>query len=269
MDARVQAGGQRRDRAGLGGLWRRTPGSFHGHRTHCAPGTQEAAVDLLVRHVAPTRGVLDLGSGSGALLARLRERGFADLHGVEREIEVFGMPESPVPEEASFAALDLNGEFASHYARRFALIVSSEVIEHLDAPRDFLRQVWQLLEEGGHVLLTTPNVASWVGRLRFLVLGELRWFDADCYHRLRHVSPITDTQMRAMLAELGFDVVATTSAGSFMGPLQVLVTLPLSLPLRAVCGRRVWGDCNIYLARKAEPRPPRPVGPEARARRDA
>ena len=199
------------------------------------------------------------------MLARLGERGFGDLHGVERDLEVFGMPETPGPEEASFAALDLNGEFASHYARRFAMIVSSEVVEHLDAPRQFLRQVWQLLEDGGHLLLTTPNVANWVGRLRFLVLGDLRWFDARCYHRLRHVSPITDSQMRATLAELGFDVVATTTAGSFMGPLQVLLTLPLSLPFLAALGRRAWGDCNVYLARKAVPRPPRPVGPDADA----
>jgi SAM-dependent methyltransferase len=233
---------------------------------HCAPGLQEAAMKLLLEHVRPSAGVLDLGSGSGAMLARLREAGFQDLHGVERDIEVFGMPETPGPEEARFVRLDLNGDFASHYARRFALLVSIEVIEHLDSPRDFLRQAWQLLEEGGHLLLTTPNVANWVGRLRFLVLGELRWFDPPCYERLRHVSPITDSQMRGMLPELGFDLVASTSAGSFMGPLQMLATALLSLPFLAAYGRRVWGDCNVYLARRARAaRPPRAAAPEVPA----
>ena len=122
--------------------------------------------------------------------------------------------------------------------------------DDLDSPRAFLHEAWQLLEEGGHLLLTTPNLANWVGRLRFLALGELRWFDGDCYDRIRHVSPIPDAQMRGMLPEAGFELVASTSAGSFMGPLQALATAPLSLPFLAVFGRRTWGDCNVYLARR-------------------
>ena len=234
----------------LSGLWQRPFRQFKGHREHCAPGVQEAAVELVVRHVTPTSGVLDLASGSGSMLARLREAGFRDLNGVRRDLEVFGVPETPSPEEADVRTLDLNGEFARHYDRRLTLIVSVEVIEHLSSPRDFLRQVWELLDEGGHLLLTTPNVANWIGRLRFLVSGDLRWFDARSYERIRHISPITDSQMRSMLTELGFRVVAATSAGSFLGPLQVLVTAPLSLPFLALFGRRAWGDCNVYLARK-------------------
>jgi 2-polyprenyl-3-methyl-5-hydroxy-6-metoxy-1,4-benzoquinol methylase len=232
-------------------LWRRSSGHFRGHRVHCAPGTHEAAVALLMKHVTPGPGVLDLGSGSGALLARLADAGFSDLHGAKRDLEVFGTPETPGPDGASFAERDLNADFERHYTRRFALVVSSEVIEHLESPRDFLRRVRGLIEPGGHLLLTTPNVANWVGRLRFLVLGELRWFDEPGYRRLRHISPIADVQMRLMLEELGFDLVDATSAGSFMGPLQKLATAPLSLPFLAVFGRRVWGDCNVYLARRS------------------
>ena len=253
MAVSANPGSDRNTRTILSRLWRRSSGNFKGHREHCAPGNQQAAVKLVVRHVPPTSGVLDLGSGSGSMLARVSEEGFRDLHGVERDLEVFGTPEKPGVEGPSFLELDLNDDFASHFARRFSLIISSEVIEHLDSPRDFLRQVWGLLDEGGHLLLTTPNVANWVGRLRFLVLGDLRWFDAPSYDRIRHITPITDAQMRGMLPELGFEMVATTSAGSFMGPLQVLLTAPLSLPFVALFGRRGWGDCNIYLARKEAP----------------
>ncbi len=74
------------------------------------------------------------------------------------------------------------------------------------------------------------------------------------YRNARHISPITDFQMRAMLTEAGFDLVAACSAGSFSGPLRTLVTAPLSLPFFALFGSRGWGDCSIYLARKS-PRP--------------
>lgn len=184
------------------------------------------------------------------MLARLRDVGFTDLHGVARDLEVFGVPETPSPEGSDVRRLDLNGEFARHYDRRFALAVAVEVVEHLESPRHFLRQAWELLDDGGHLLLTTPNVANWIGRLRFLLSGDLRWFDARSYQRIRHISPTTDAQMRSMLAGCGYRVVAAATAGSFLGPLQVLATAPLSLPFLALFGRRVWGDCNVYLARK-------------------
>jgi 2-polyprenyl-3-methyl-5-hydroxy-6-metoxy-1,4-benzoquinol methylase len=232
-------------------LWVRPTQHFQGHREHCAPGVQEAAVALVVRHVKPTAGVLDLASGSGAMLARLQDVGFSDLHGVRRDLETFGIPETPSPEGTDVRTLDLDRDFAPHYDRRFGLIVSVEVVEHLESPRHFLRQAWELLDDGGHLLLTTPNVANWIGRLRFLLSGDLRWFDAHSYHKIHHISPSTDAQMRAMLGDAGFRIVEATTAGSFLGPLQVVATALVSLPFLALAGRRAWGDCNVYLASKA------------------
>lgn len=206
---------------------------------------------LIGRHVPPAAGVLDLASGSGAMLARLQVAGFTDLHGVRRDLETFGVPETPSPEGTDVRTLDLNDDFAPRYDRRFALVVAVDVVEHLASPRHFLRQARDLLDDGGHLLLTTPNVANWIGRLRFVATGDLRWFDAHHYRRLRHISPTTDAQMRAMLDEAGFRLVDATVAGSFLGPLQVVATAVLSLPFVAIFGRRGWGDCNVYLAGKA------------------
>lgn len=231
-------------------LWVRPTRHYQGHREHCAPGVHEAAVALVARHVTPAAGVLDLASGSGAMLARLRDAGFTDLHGVRRDLETFGIPETPSPDGTDVRTLDLNRDFAPAYDRRFALLVSVEVVEHLASPRHFLGQAWELLDDGGHLLLTTPNVANWIGRLRFLATGELRWFDARHYRSIRHISPTSDAQMRAMLEDAGFRLVGATTAGSFLGPLQVVATALLSLPFVVAFGRRAWGDCNVYLARK-------------------
>lgn len=234
----------------LSWLWLRDPGHYKGYRLKSPPGTQETAIELLLRHDPPRSSVLDLASG-GAMLARLSEAGFSDLHAVARDPSLVGETETAVPEEWNVASLDLNRSFSVHYRRRFGLIVSSEAIEHLDSPREFLREVYGLLEEDGYLLLTTPNVANWVGRIWFVLFGELRWFDDRMYRKARHISPITDFQLRAMLTEAGLDLVATTSAGSFSGPLRALLTAPLSLPFLALFGRRGWGDCNIYLATRS------------------
>lgn len=231
-------------------LWLQEPGHYKGHSLHGPPGLQEAAFKLLLQHVSPQASVLDLASGSGATRARFEDAGFTDLSAVARDPALCGKPPHATPEHPEALALDLNGEFAAHFKRRFDFVLSSEVIEHVASPRHFLGQVSQLLEDGGHVLLTTPNVSNWIGRVRFLLFGELRWFDERRCRRLNHISPITDAQMRNMLRECGFELVASDSRGSFTGPLGAVLTAPISLPFLVFAGRRGWGDCNVYLARK-------------------
>jgi SAM-dependent methyltransferase len=182
------------------------------------------------------------------MAARLVDNGFDRVDIVERDPHVFGEPETENLLASPHPVPDLNTAFADELSGPYEVIVASEVVEHLENPLAFVRETAKLVSPGGYLLLTTPNVANWVGRVRFLLFGELRWFDHDGYTRLRHLSPVTDSQMRNILDEAGFDLVAVTSAGSFAGPLRVLATFPLALPFLAVLGRRGWGDCNLFLA---------------------
>ena len=50
--------------------------------------------------------------------------------------------------------------------------------------------------------------------------GELRQFQRHDYDYQRHISPITDVQMRLMFEEMGFDVVEATTAGTFFGSVK-------------------------------------------------
>jgi hypothetical protein len=70
-------------------VWTLDRSTYGGLVMHCAPGTHEAAISLLLRHDVPRTSVLDLGSGSGAMLARLRDVGFTQLHAVERNVNRF------------------------------------------------------------------------------------------------------------------------------------------------------------------------------------
>jgi len=221
--------------------------TYAGLLMHCAPGTHEAALTLLGRGGAPWQGVLDLGAGTGAFLARLRDAGYTDLEAVDRNPARFQL------DGVHCASLDLNAEFAGQLSRSFDLVTALEIIEHLDSPRAFLRQVHSLLTSEGMLLLSTPNVAHWAGRLKFLLTGDLRMFEAGLYHRMRHISPVTETQMRLMLAEVGFAVVGSATAGEFHGPLKRLLTAPIALAFRLASGARALGDSCLYLARKTAP----------------
>lgn len=217
----------------------------------CAPGTHEAAFALMMRYLDsrtgaldPSAGVLDLGAGSGAFVARLQDAGFHDLQAVERDpprFEVEGV--DPIP-------LDLDGRFAKRLGRRYSIVIATEVIEHLESPARFLRQVHQLLEEDGILLISTPNVSGWIGRLKFLLQGELLFFDPETRDSIGHISPLPRSLLRGHLEATGFEIVDATSAGDFAGPLQKLVTTPARWLFRAVYGPVVIGDSYIVLARK-------------------
>ena len=227
--------------------WKRARQEYNGLLMKCAPGTHEAAIAMLRRAPASNSGVLDMAAGTGAFLARLRDSGFRDMEAVELNLEGFSL------DGVHVTSLDLNTEFAQDFCRQFNLVTALEIIEHLDSPRAFLRQVHALLSDGGMLMLSTPNVAHWAGRLQFLLTGELRMFEAAMYHRIRHISPVTDTQMRLMLGEVGFVIIESTTAGEFYGPLKRLVTAPLALFFRIAFGAKTRGDMQLYLVRKAVP----------------
>lgn len=220
---------------------------FRGRHIGCAPGTHEAIAAMVSRHVTPHGAVLDIGAHSGALLLRLRELGFSEMVGTDLDPTRFDVP------GAGFKRLELNQPFAFQFDRRFQLVTATEVIEHLDSPRAFLKEIYSLVEDGGWLVISLPNVASWEGRIKFLLLGELWGFQEEHYRTQRHISPITRDQMTMMMEELGFHMVEATSAGSYSTWLRRGLTFPLWAPATWLRGMSVMGASAIFLAQKGVP----------------
>ena len=229
----------------MGRLWIQPFGQYRGLGMRCAPGTHEAAQALLDRHGIRPGSALDLAAGSGAFVLRLKDLGVAHVEAVERDVDNFKA------DGIAVRPLDLNEPFAAKFDRRFDLVSAIEIIEHLDSPRQFLREARQLLADDGRLLLSTPNVGNWRGRLKFLRSGDLRGFDEANYRFQRHISPLTLTQLRALLTECGLRVIASTTAGDFAGPLRRALTLPLSMVFRLLCGAGVVGEERLFLAARA------------------
>ncbi len=230
----------------MNNLWRLPPDTYRHYPIRAACHTHDVAARLLTDHLQISAGVLDLAAGSGAWLARLGDLGFTDLHGIELDLERFLLP------NVNPKAIDLNSHFSLAFDRKFRIVTAIEIIEHLDSPRNFLREVANLLEDGGYVLVTTPNIGHWSGRIRFLMSGEHRYFLESDYDQQRHISPISDLHMQLMLRETGFSLIGTARGGTFFGPLKQLLFAPLSLSFSAILGASTRGDTNIYLAKLAK-----------------
>jgi SAM-dependent methyltransferase len=220
---------------------------YRGRHIGCAPGTHSALVDMICRHVPPCAGVLDIGTHSGALLLRLEDRGFTDLTGVDLDPTRFDVP------GATFARLELNGRFSLDLDRKFRLITCTDVIEHLDSPRNFLTEARELLEDGGYLAISYPNVSFWEGRCKFLLKGELWGFGAKNYRLQRHISPLTFEQIELLMQEVGVPAVELGTGGSFATSLRQAVTFPIWGPLRLIGGPSTLGESSLVLARKAAP----------------
>lgn len=72
--------------------------------------------------------------------------------------------------------------------RRFNQVVAIEVIEHLENPSRFFREIAGLLEDDGKLILSTPNVLSVPSVMAAFKRGEFALFSADDCVSSGHIS---------------------------------------------------------------------------------
>jgi 2-polyprenyl-3-methyl-5-hydroxy-6-metoxy-1,4-benzoquinol methylase len=137
---------------------------------------------VLSQYARACRKAADLGSGPGAMAERLRSLGY-DVIAADRSANGFeaGLPHFTI---------DFNQpDFASQLGlQTFGLVTAIEVIEHVECPIGFLRNIGRLLAPDGVAVVTTPNVDSLPARLKFLIAGKIRTMDE--YGEPTHISPI-------------------------------------------------------------------------------
>ena len=144
---------------------------------------------------AGTPSVLDVGCATGAMLARLRGRGWRTC----------GSDISPA---AAYArekrGLDVRSEAVEDCRfpdAAFDVVLASHLIEHLNAPRLFLRELRRILKPGGRVILTTPNIAGFqarlfAGRWRCAIFDHLYLFSARTLKAMLRAEGFTVTRVR-------------------------------------------------------------------------
>lgn len=222
----------------------------HGKQSTCLvralPGTHERVVEIALRYAAPGARVLELGAGSGALAERLQAAGFqvtaADLE------NYFELP-------SEFVQLNFDDpHFDRNLTKRFDVITSVEVIEHLENPAGFLRSISRLLKENGVAILTTPNVENVPARLKFLRSGDVRAMDKNAPE---HITPIhLDLFIRQILPRTELKLVEhfVHPKGDFplTGRRFLVPFLRALVPFMR--GSALTGDCHFFVLQWSGPK---------------
>lgn len=162
------------------------------------PGLHEALIQSLPNLSYDTP-ILDIGCGSGAWLDRLASKGFYCLHGIDQDTAQFQT------KKATCSQANLDYDDLGLGEQKFGLITAIEVIEHLENPGRLFYHVNRYLQPQGYCLITTPNIHSVGSRLRFLITGNLKSFDAK--GDSTHIYPVLLTALNRVLPRYSLSIV--------------------------------------------------------------
>ena len=99
--------------------------------------------------------VLDVGCGGGLMCERLAQQG-ADVTGVDPTENAIQIAQSHLPDDLKDKVKYVLGE-VTDINDKFDLILSSEVIEHVNDPEEFLIEIVNRLKPRGDLFLSTLN----------------------------------------------------------------------------------------------------------------
>lgn len=149
--------------------------------------------------------ICDVGAGEGFLAGKFRDMGHSVV-GLDRF-----EPAGTQRPWTRFVVTDLATAPTQGLAadERFDVIVMADVIEHLPRPLDVLKSFVPHLERGGSFVVSVPNVAHLVIRVRMLAgrfdyeprgimdEGHLRFFTLKSFRRLLHEAGLAPRRIKA------------------------------------------------------------------------
>jgi SAM-dependent methyltransferase len=178
-------------------------------------------------------GVLDVGCATGALLGFLQERGW----------KTTGVEISPSAEYArtkrGIAVTGKSLEDSRFPDDSFDIALASHLVEHLNGPGAFLRELWRVMRPGARLLVTTPNIDGFQARL-----FKSRWRSAI----FDHLYLFSARTFREMLKAAGF---VTEGVYTWGGLAAGTAPLPIKRFADMTAKALGLGDVMLVKARKA------------------
>lgn len=143
--------------------------------------------------------VFELGCGSGAVASQLHQRGYKVV-GVDPSKEGIQIANRAYPQIQLYEG-STEDHLAAQYGT-FPMVLSLEVIEHVYAPRQFAKRIYDLLEPGGVAIISTPY-NGYLKNLAIALLGETDRHYTALWDN-GHIKFWSVKTLERLLAEAGF-----------------------------------------------------------------
>ncbi|MCB9307748.1 MAG: methyltransferase domain-containing protein [Lewinellaceae bacterium] len=104
--------------------------------------------------------ILDIGCGNGALAKLLLEKGY-NIYGIDASETGIQWAKQSHPKRFFLQDITSNTLPPELSVQRFNVLISTEVIEHLYSPREYILFCKNILPFGGRLILSTPYHGYW------------------------------------------------------------------------------------------------------------
>jgi 2-polyprenyl-6-hydroxyphenyl methylase/3-demethylubiquinone-9 3-methyltransferase len=154
--------------------------------------------------------IFDAGCGNGALLKRLSACGYR-VAGCDASASGAQQARTLCGPDIAIRQMSVYEDMLDAFGGNWDVVVSTEVIEHLYSPRDFLRRAEDMLAEQGTLVLSTP----YHGYLKNLALAVTGALDAH-FTALwdgGHIKFWSKRTLTELLREFGYVSVEFEGAG--------------------------------------------------------
>ena len=140
--------------------------------------------------------IVDAGCGAGDLWRATRGR-------FSRCIGIDAVRYPDLPEDVAFLQADLDRDPLPVGAATADVAAAVEVIEHLENPRAFVRELVRVTRPGGWVVVTTPNQLSLLSLLTLVTKRQFSAFQASDYPA--HRTALLEIDLRRIAADSGLE----------------------------------------------------------------
>jgi methionine biosynthesis protein MetW len=122
-------------------------------------------LEIIAAWVAPASRVLDLGCGTGELLAYLKREKQVRGSGIESSEEKVA---ACIEQGLQVLQGDINEEIRDYPDQTFDYVILSQTLQQVYAPQEL---IGELLRVGRQVIVSFPNFSHWSIRLQLLLRG--------------------------------------------------------------------------------------------------
>ena len=174
--------------------------NYKGSMIHASEGLHEVAIGILnAEHPSGGKHVLDLGCGSGAFTKRLCDNNFSTTS-VDILLDSFNL-------NTVALEIDLNSNFSETLSvKHYDAIVALELIEHLENPLGFLRQLKSLTSDDTILIISFPNIYLHYAIKSFIYNGTFVNWNIHQYWHTGHQTIMTDWLFEQHLKKVGLAV---------------------------------------------------------------
>ena len=129
--------------------------------SNLAAANHSRLLDRVLHNLPDRDGALDIGTGDGAFLKELLNRGFTNVEGVEPSIN----PIQEASDEVNKLITPAFFEGDNYESNSFSVVTCFQVLEHVDQIDNLVKSVFRLLKPGGYFLTVGHDHRAWTARL--------------------------------------------------------------------------------------------------------